>query len=284
MARSGGKPKRSRRTLTTLVVLVLLSISIITLSETGRATVLTSGVKSLASDIYSPLRAGVNGVVDPIGRFFAGAVEYGSLSQENQKLRAEVAALEARGATTSSARRQYRALQRLLALDKLPALSSITPVVAEVTAQTISDFAATVTVDKGRDAGVTIGDPVVAAGGLAGQVVIAAHSGATVRLLTDGKSKVGVTFGKGQAATLSGNGPGKPLAVDYVPVSTPVRVGELLVTSGLQGAAYPPGIPVARVASVHTVVGAADEEITARPIADLSGLAFVEVLQWSSGS
>ncbi len=284
MARSGGKPKRSRRTVTTLAVLVLLSSSIITLSETGKASVLTSGVKTIAGDIYSPLRAGVNGVVDPIGRFFAGAVEYGSLAQENQKLRAEIAALEARGASTRTAQRQYEALQRLFALNKLPALSAITVVPAEVTSQNISDFATTVTIDKGRGTGVTIGDPVVAAGGLAGQVVIAAPSGATVRLLTDGKSKIGVVLGKSQAATLAGVGPGKPLQVDYVPASAPVRVGELLETSGLQGAAFPPGIPVARVTSVRTVIGAADKKITAKPIADLSALAFVEVLQWSSAS
>lgn len=284
MARSRGKPKRSRRTLTTLVVLVLLSISIITLSETGRATVLTSGAKSLASDIYSPLRAGVNGVVDPIGRFFAGAVNYGSLEQENQKLRAQIVAAQARQATTRAAERRYEELQRLLALDKLPALSSVTGVVAEVTAQSTSDFASTVTLDKGRGAGVTVGDPVVAAGGLAGQVVIASRAGAIVRLLTDSKSKVGVTFGKNREGTLVGDGPGKPLEVDYVPATAPVHVGELLVTSGLQGAAFPPGIPVARVASVHTVIGAADKQITAKAVADLSGLAFAEVLQWHSTS
>lgn len=284
MARRRGKPKRSRRTLTTVVVLVLVSISVITLSETGRATVLTSGVKSLASDIYAPLRGGVNGVIDPIGRFFAGAVNYGSLQQENQKLRSEVVALQAQQATVSAAGRRYEELQRLLALDKLPSLSSITGVVAEVTAQSTSDFAATVTLDKGRDAGVTLGDPVVAAGGLAGQVVIASHSAATVRLLTDSKSKIGVTFGKNREATLVGTGPGKVLQVDYVPATVPVHVGELLSTSGLQGAAFPPGIPVARVASVHTVIGAADKQITAKTIADLSGLAFAEVLQWHGAS
>ena len=284
MARRGAKPKRSRRTLTTLVVLVLLSVTIITLSETGRASVLASGVKTVANDIYSPLRSGVNGVLDPIGRFFAGAVNYGSLAAENQRLRAQVSALEAQRATTATARREFTVLQRLLALDRLPALSSITAVVAQVTALTTSDFAATVTIGKGRSDGVTLGDPVVAAGGLAGQVVFAYHHAATVRLLTDGQSKIGVTFGHGEEATLVGVGAGKPLQVDYVPTTTPVSVGELLVTSGLQGAAFPAGIPVARVTAVHTVVGAADKEITAQPIADLDSLSFLEVLQWSGSS
>jgi rod shape-determining protein MreC len=284
VARSVAKPKRSRRTLTTLVVLVLLSVSIITLSETGRATVLTSGVKTIASDIYSPLRSGVNGLLDPIGRFFSGAVNYGSVVEENQKLRAQISALEGQRATTRAAQRQYSELQHLLQLDKLPALSGLTLVTAEVTSLTTSDFAATITIDKGRSAGVTLDYPVLAAGGLAGQVVIASHSGATVRLLTDGQSKVGVTFGRGEEATLAGVGAGKLLQVDDVPATTRVSVGELLVTSGLQGAAYPAGIPVARVTSVHTVVGAADKQVTAKPIADLQDLTFVQVLVWSGSS
>jgi len=284
VARTVAKPKRSRRTLTTLVVLVLLSVSIITLSETGRASVLTSGVKSIASDIYSPLRSGVNGVLDPIGRFFAGAVHYGAVEQENEKLRAQIAALQGQRASTRAAQRQYSELQRLLQLDKLPALSSLTEVVAEVTSLTTSDFANTVTIDKGRNDGVSIGDPVVAAGGLAGQIVLSYHHVSTVRLLTDGQSKIGVTFGRGEEATLVGVAAGKPLQVDYVPAATPVSVGEVLTTSGLQGGAFPPGIPVARVTSVRTVVGAADKQITAEPIADLDGLSFVEALVWSGSS
>lgn len=275
------RAKRSRRTLATLAVLVLLSLTIITLSETGRATVLTSGVKSVASDVYSPLRSGVNGVLDPVGRFFEGAFEYGSLQQENQKLRSEVSALEAKGASNAAAHRQYVELQRLLAFDNLPALSKITSVVAEVTSQNVSDFAVTVTIDKGRDDGVTVGDPVVAAGGLAGQVVIASHTAATVRLLTDGQSKIGVTFGKGKEATLAGNGPSHPLQGEFIAATTPVSVGELMVTSGLQGAAFPPGIPVAKITKAHTIVGATDKQVRAKPIADLGSLDFVEVLQWS---
>ena len=179
MARSVARPKRSRRTLTTLVVLVLLSVTVITLDETGRASVLTSGLKSIASDVYSPLRAAVNGVVDPIGRFFAGAVDYGSVERENQKLRAEMQTLEQQSHVTAADARQLSELQRLLAVNRLPALSNLTKVAAEVTAQGTSDFVASLTIDKGRDQAVSVGDPVLGPGGLIGQVVVATRSAAT---------------------------------------------------------------------------------------------------------
>lgn len=279
-----GRPKRSRRTLTTLLTLVLLSVSIITLDETGRASVLTSGVKSLATDVYSPLRSGVNGVLDPIGRFFAGAVDYGSLQRENQKLQAQIATLEHQQAITAADRRQYAELRRLEAVDKLPAVASLTQVVAEVTGQNFSDFATTISIDKGHADGVFVGYPVLGPGGLVGQVVASTRHTSTVRLLTDAQSQVGVTFGRQEEATLVGTGTSRPLEVRYISATTPVHPGQLLVTSGLQGAAFPPGIPVATVTSVHDVVGATDKQVTARPLADLHALSFVEVLEWSGSS
>lgn len=275
------RPSRSRRTVTTLVVLVLLSITIITLDETGKASVLTSGAKSVASDVYTPLRSGVNAVLDPIGRFFAGAVDYGALQRENDKLETEVQTLEHEKDGTAAARREYEALEKLLTLDKLPSLSGLPYVVAEVTSQTVSDFAATVTIDKGRDDGVDVGDPVVGAGGLVGQVVAASHSDATVRLLTDGRSKVGVVFGTNEEATLDGQGAGKALEAQYVASTTAVSVGEVMSTSSLQGAAFPPGIPVATVSAVHIVTGADDKNVAAKPIVHMAGLLYLEVLQWA---
>jgi rod shape-determining protein MreC len=278
------RPRRSRRTLTTFVVLVLLSVTIITLDETGKAQVLFSGAKTAASDVYSPLRSGVNGVLDPIGRFFAGAVNYGSLQQENQKLQAEIETLEHQGAANRAASQQLTSLERLLRVEKLPALAGITSVLAEVTAQTISNFVATVTIDKGRDTGVTIGEPVLGPGGLAGQVVDATRTAATVRLVTDARSKVGVTYGHQQDATVAGQGARRDLDVQYVPTSTSISKGEHLVTSGLQGAAYPAGIPVATVTSERIVAGAPDRQVRATPIVDVSGLTYVDVLLWSGSS
>ena len=278
------RQRRSRRTLATFLVLVLLSVTLITLDETGRAASLTSGLKSLASDIYSPLRHGVNGVLDPIGRFFAGAVDYGSLEAENQKLQDQILRLERQHASDVAGQREYAALQRLLATERLPSIASLPAVTAEVTAQNVSDFAATVNIDKGRDEGVTLGDPVVGPGGLVGVVVTATRATATVRLLTDGKSAIGVSLGPQQAATLDGAGAGRLLQIQYVPSTARISRGELISTSGLQGGALPPGIPVATVTSVHSVVGAADKQVTARPLADLNDLTYVEVIQWSGSS
>ncbi|MGH8980911.1 MAG: rod shape-determining protein MreC [Acidimicrobiales bacterium] len=268
----------------TLLVLVLLSVSIITLDETGRASVLTTGAKSVASDIYSPLRSGVNGVLDPIGRFFVGALHYGSVERENQKLRAQIVALEESHAQTEASARQYHQLEQLLEINKLPSLANLQVVPAEVTAQDISDFASTITIDAGRDSGVAVGDAVVGPGGLVGQVIETYHHEAQVRLLTDAKSRIGVSFGTHEVTTLDGTPSSHELAAENISTTTAVSKGQLMVTSSLSGAEFPAGIPVARVTSVHSVVGAADKQVRASPLAPMSGLSYVEVLVWSGSS
>ncbi len=115
-----------------------------------------------------------------------------------------------------------------------------------------------------------------------GQVIQSFHHTCVVRLITDGQSKVGVTFGPGNqyTAIVDGQGPGSDLTADLVPPHTPVQKGEHLYTSGLNAAEYPPGIPVATVSSFHTAAGASQESITVEPSANLSELGYVDVVQW----
>jgi rod shape-determining protein MreC len=155
-----------------------------------------------------------------------------------------------------------------------------------VTAQTIdeysSNFTATITLDKGRADGVDVGYPVVGAGGLVGQVIQSFHHSSVVLLVSDGQSKVGVTFGpaKQYLGIVDGQGPSNPMTADLVPPHTPLHKGETMYTSGLQAASFPPGIPVATVRGFHTSAGASQETITVDPAANLAALAYVDVVQW----
>ena len=272
MARS----RRSRRTLT-VIVLVVLSLSLISLDLNGRTHSLTSGVKSVANNIYAPLRQGVTDIIDPIGSFFAGAFNYGAVEADNERLQKTIGQLRAAQAERGFENEQAR---QLTGLQNLPFLQSL-PV---VTAQTIADYAthytATITLDKGRADGVAVGFPVVGAGGLVGQVIQSFHHTSVVRLVTDGQSKVAVIFGNQRSGIVDGQGPANHMTADLVPPHTPVHKGEVMYTSGLQAAAFPPGIPVATVQSFHNTAGASQETIAVDPAADLSQLAYVDVVQW----
>ncbi len=274
MARS----RRSRRTLT-VIVLVVLSLSLISLDLNGRTHSVTSGVKSLANDVYAPLRQGVLDIVSPIGNFFAGAFNYGSLQSQNEQLEKTIGQMRA---AQSEQHFENNQLRQITALQNLPYLPTLTKVTAMTIDEYSSNFTATITLNKGRADGVDVGYPVVGAGGLVGQVIQSFHHTCVVQLITDGQSKVGVTFGPQNQHTgiVDGQGSGSSMTADLVAPHTPLHKGEFMYTSGLQAASFPPGIPVATVHSFHTASGASQETIKVDPAANLSQLAYVDIVQW----
>jgi len=263
----------------TVVVLVVLSLSIISLDLNGRTHSITSGIKSVANDVYDPLREAVVDVLNPIGNFFAGAVHYGSLQSENQKLQATIGRLHEEQTERGFENSQLR---NLMALENLPFLNSLPTVTAQTQEVYTSNFTMTITIDKGRADGVDVGMPVSGAGGLVGQVIQSFHHTAVVQLITDGQSKVGVSFGPNLTltGTVDGQGPVSAMSADLVAPHTPLHKGEIMYTSSLDAAAFPPGIPVARVSAYHASAGASQESITVAPEANLSQLAYVDVVLW----
>jgi rod shape-determining protein MreC len=272
------RSRRSRRTLT-VIILVVLSLTLISLDLNGRTHSVTSGVKSVANDVYAPLRQGVLDIISPIGNFFAGAFNYGPLQSENERLQRTIGQLRAAQLEQGFEKNQLR---EITALQNLPFLPSLPTVTAQTQDEYSSNFTATITLDKGRADGVDVGYPVVGAGGLVGQVIQAFHHTSVVRLITDGQSKVGVTFGSSNQYTgiVDGQGPSTAMTADLVPPHTPLHKGEIMYTSSLDAAAFPSGIPVASVQSFHTAAGASQETIAVDPAANLSQLAYVDVVQW----
>lgn len=261
-------------------MLVLLSITIITLDYRGDLRGTISGARRSATDAVAPLDGVVDDILHPVGSFLAGAVNYGSLQQENAKLRAE---LQRRDAAPGELQRLRRTTDQLAALEHLPwaDVAAIPTVTAEVIGTNASNFDATVVLDKGTAAGVAVGMPVVDGAGLVGRVVQVASGQSTVQLVTDVRSVVSVTLGAtGNLATLDGTGPGSALSVQYVAPTVHLRRGMPLVSSGQQLGTIPKGIPVARITSFHASASATSQTVRATPVADLTNLAYVDVLVW----
>lgn len=258
---------------------MLASVTLITFDLRGGTNHLTSGIRSVAHDVFSPITRGVNDILRPIGDFFAGAVHYGALQSENQQLQATIGRLRLQQNETEALRQQLR---EITSLDHLTYIGSLKTVTASMINRDLSDFDADITIDKGRSDGVLVGMPVVAAGGLVGQVIQSSHSTATVQLITDSRSSVGVSYGPtGQDyAQVAGQGPGNPLSVQFVPAQTQIHKGERLFTNQLAGAEFPPGIPVGTIHSFRSTVGSGSMTVTMSPSADLQQLAYVDVVQW----
>jgi rod shape-determining protein MreC len=264
---------RSKRRAWTLGVVAAAILTVLAL--TGGVF---SGLRSAANAVVTPFNWTVNEVARPIGHLLAGAINYSDVVAQNQKLRYELGQAQLKSNESWPLQRQ---LQQISTELDVPYVGSLPTVAAQVTTLSPTNFAATVDISKGRDSGILVGMPVVANGGLVGSIIATSPEGATVRLISDVNSSVGVTFGSGDVSlVVSGRGVNNGLSASAVPLSTPITPGTKLATNGLNGALYPPGFPVAKVASVKLTPGAATYNLVLRPTADLRHLLYLDVVLW----
>jgi cell shape-determining protein MreC len=78
-------------------------------------------------------------------------------------------------------------------------------------------------------------------------------------------------------AVAQGQGEGAPLQLQDVSEKSGTRRGALVVTSGLDVAAYPPGIPVGTVSSVRHSGGSLTSQVLVSPLVNTSVLQYVAV-------
>ena len=257
----------------TLSVFILAALTLLAIGGPLR-----NAASGAARTITSPFVSIVNGVTKPIGDAFAGMFNYSDVVAQNHVLQHELGQLRQ---VRVEAAFKDRQLKDMLALARLPFLSSLPVATAQTTEQNLSNFAATIQIDKGTASGVLPGMPVVADGGLVGIVTATTTSGATVTLVTDASQSIGVTFGTaGYDAIVHGQGANRDLDADFVAPGTPVHVGEVFYTNGLQGGLFPPGIPVGVVADSTNRRGATELSIAVHPLADLHNLSYVDVVLW----
>jgi rod shape-determining protein MreC len=264
---------RSRRRTWTFSVAIVVTFLILYLT-TGVA----SGLRSGANIIITPFSWAVNTIAHPLGHMLAGTIDYSDVVAQNQKLRYELGVANERANEGWAFARQ---LQQLTTELKVPFVGSLPTVAAQVTTTSPTNFSATVSISKGRDSGILVGMPVVANGGLVGQVISTSASGATVRLISDTKSLVGVTFESGATAlVVTGRGVNNGLSATSVLLNSGIHQGAKLMTDGLNGALYPAGLPVATVKTVSLTPGAATYNLTLQPTANLRHLSYLDVILW----
>lgn len=133
-------------------------------------------------------------------------------------------------------------------------------------------------IDRGLRDNVQPGHPVVDDRGLVGQIVRSTHTGSQVLMLYAASHAVSITIGDtGHTATLFGSGQPDTLIVQDVPDRVEVSAGDILVSSGLDGA-FPAGYPVARVREIRNEAGRAFVTLVAEPAARVDRIREVLVL------
>lgn len=131
-------------------------------------------------------------------------------------------------------------------------------------------FRHVITIDKGAHDGVFDGQILLDAHGIVGQVIRVNPVSAEAALITDPSQAIQVQINRTGVRTLAvGGADVNRLTLPYLPNNADIKVGDLLVTSGL-GGHYPAGFPVAAVTRVDRDPAAPFATVSARTIADLN--------------
>tara|TARA_R110002167_G_scaffold26313_5_gene90675 strand:- start:127 stop:900 length:774 start_codon:yes stop_codon:yes gene_type:complete len=188
------------------------------------------------------------------------------LMADNERLRAESLILNAKLQKYIELRAENVRLRELM---NSAELLNDTVVVAEVVAVASDPNRHQLVVDKGSRDGAFVGQPVIDATGLLGQITEVGLLQSRVLLITDSAHALPVRVSRnGLRAIAEGTGLIDELALTHVAATTDIQVGDLLVSSGL-GGRFPGGYPVGEVVDVSIDPGQPFAEVRARPMAQL---------------
>ncbi len=123
--------------------------------------------------------------------------------------------------------------------------------------------------NKGARDGVFVGQAVLDAGGVFGQVARVSQLTSEIILISDASHAIPVQINRNGLRTVAlGTGNVGRLKLPYLPTSADVRTGDLLVTSGL-GGGFPSGYPVGTIAKVKREPAQSLADIDVKPAAAL---------------
>jgi rod shape-determining protein MreC len=223
-------------------------------------------LRSALSMPLAPIQYMVSYPIQLIDKLSTIASTHDSLLKENLDLKAEQLLLKSQ-------------VQRLLAIEsennQLKALFSTSTTVqgkvliAQIMAIDSDPFINQVTLNKGSQEGIFVGQPVLDASGVMGQIIQVGPLTSRVLLINDTHSGVPVQDARNgiRAIAVGDNYSGK-LRLVNVPHTVDIKANDVLVTSGL-GENYPEGYPLGKVASVIKDPGLQFATILVEPSARL---------------
>lgn len=235
------------RTRFLLVGLILLHLAAIShqVDAGGGVSLLQRSILAL----LTPLQRGMDAVVGGISEAWRGWAFHRETYEQNRRLEARVRELETEVQVRAHRAQEVDRLRELLALRRALPLETIA---AQVVGREGVPWFRTLTLDRGERDAVTLDSPVLSATGVVGRVFQLGPHAARVQVLLDRDAAAGVLIDRSRVpGVVSGQisgpaGGGEDLVLKYVPLRADVKVGDLVVTSGLDRI-YPKGLVVGRV-------------------------------------
>jgi len=267
----------ARRQATLYVALLTITLLLLAFSSSGPLTEIRRGVGFAMAPIQNVLRGAGQG----FSSFFGALGEIDQLRQQNQDLQTQVNELQTQNQSLESLRSQNQQLTDILQVRSSLDYESTA---AEVISRRITDQEHVISLDRGTNAGIANGDPVVGGGGaLVGQVVDVGANYSRVLLITDTRMNVvGLLQTSRGVGTVRGQ-LDRPLEMDGISATNQVNLGESVVTAGIElseniRSPYPKGLLIGTVADVERSPDQLFQTALVSPAANFETLEYVLVI------
>ena len=265
------RPSRPKGIWIVIAAVILAAVTLAVSSLMGGSANPISGVLGV---ITTPLRGGLHGLANWVENRYDYAFRYDALEEENERLKQRVAELEQQNRDSQDALEENEILRDILGLAQKR--SDFVWQLTSVTARGATNWASTLTLNKGSHHGVSAGNCVVDRyGNLVGIVDEVALNWCTVITVIDPELEMGAQVARtNSAAILEGDftlmGQGK-LKLSYLPETTLLLSGDEVLTSGM-GGVYPSGLKVGTIDEIKTEASGMGRYAVVSPTADLDGL------------
>jgi rod shape-determining protein MreC len=154
--------------------------------------------------------------------------------------------------------------------------------VAEILYDARDPYVRKVVLDKGLKHNVQLGQPVIDAEGVVGQVIRVFPLTAEVSLLTDRDQTIPVQIVRnGLRAIAFGGAEPQTLELRFMAANADIQNGDVLVTSGLDGV-YPPGLAVGRVIRIERNAASSFARVVSAPLGGIDRYSHYLILQWQA--
>jgi rod shape-determining protein MreC len=235
---------RRNRVLLTSALCLLLAAGLVV--RTGRERTRTDALGRFFLEVMAPLQRATSAVGRTLEGGWQGAVDLWRARAENERLRARARGRARARAPLADGEIENARLRRLVDFRATLQGDLLT---ARVIGHDATGLARTILIDRGESDGVVKGAAVLAPEGIVGHVFLASRRAARVLLVSDHNSGVDAVVQRSRARGIVQGAVDGDCTLKYVKRTEDVQVGDLVVTSGLDGI-FPKGLPVGRVIAV----------------------------------
>lgn len=254
-----------------LTAAVLLHVGIIS-AQVNTATGVPL-IESVTFGVFSEVQRFTSMGVDGVQTLWSRYAALRDVEAENDVLRRNVRDLEVKLQEERAFAARTEALRQVLELRERAGLETAA---AEVIAAGASPDFRTMTIDKGASSGLARDMAVISPAGVVGRLILAGPRASKVQLIIDRNAAVGALVERTRVQGLVLGLGNMTLQMEYVPGTADIRLGDLVVTSGIDGI-YPKGFVIGTVDGVDRGPGTF-HEISVQPAVDFSRLEEVLVV------